>query len=252
MDEMTRTVVVTVQGSDADADHSYREDLTVGECLTFGSCGCQECDVDITVPVVLGQRLRGRVMAFSDHWRLDNLSADAELITCDLEDESQRLRIPPGRVAVVIPFELALVGFRGQRRDQMLNVFAQEPRVMAAPVNCLAQGPLVSSFELNPGTKYMAVLSALCCPSTGASGRLPTSAQIAEALTRRGITTTRRAVDHQIDYLFRRFFPASADENCKSGSKREAVARVGLASGLFRQGADPSETVADRSGLVVH
>lgn len=206
-------------------------DLAAGHSLRFGTCSCACCAVDVQLAADPGHWSLGVLAVHDDHWRLDNLTPCADLVVRDLEDSDQRLVISPGRVGVVVPFELALVGFSGQGPSDMMTVFGHEPAVVDEPLRaCAAFASRFSSLSLNPETGHVAVLRALC-RDTGSEG-LPTSAQIAEKLTAAGTRMTRRAVDHHIDYLFQRLFPHHADSIGRRGWKRAAIVAAARRAGI--------------------
>jgi len=230
---LPRGVAVTVQGPAPGTGHhgrAMRMDLLIGQSLDFGSCGCRDCAIDMPVPASAGHWVRGVLTAHENHWSLDNLST-MDLMGLDLEDQTQRVRIPPGRVGVAMPFELAHVGSVGQDDDEMLTVFGQEPRWGGEPQPCPEQRSMLHEIDLKPDATYMAVLRALCTPVVGSPRPLPSSSEIVTLLAEHGVRLSRRAVDHHIDYLFDRFFPQGSHGG-PPGWKREAVARTARVGGL--------------------
>jgi hypothetical protein len=187
--------------------------------------------VDVQLAAGPGHWCLGSLDVHDDHWRLDNLTPCADLLVRDLEDPDQRLSIGPGRLGVVVPFELALVGFAGQDPSDMMTVFAHEPTVIDEPVRaCAAFSSRFSNLSLDPGTGHVAVLRMLCHEDRSES--LPSSAQIAEKLTAAGTQMTRRAVDHHINYLFQRLFPQHADSVGLPGWKRAAIVAAARRTGI--------------------
>lgn len=224
--------VLSVQAPAFAGSWSAPRDLPAGHGLRFGTCACKCCAVDVQLVVGPGHWSLGALTVHNDHWRLDNLTPCADLLVRDLEDSDQRLVIGPGRVGVVVPFELALVGFSGQGPSDMMTVFAHEPAVVDEPIRaCAAFASRFSSLSLNPETGHVAVLQLLCLEN-GPEG-LPTSAQIAEKLTAAGTQMTRRAVDHHIDYLFQRLFPHHADSIGRPGWKRAAIVAATRRTGII-------------------
>jgi hypothetical protein len=230
-----RGAVVSVQAPETVAmSWSEPERLRAGESLRFGTCACQRCAVDIHLEAGPGDWCLGILQVRDDHWRLSNLTPCADLLVHDLEDPTQRHAIGPGRLGVVVPFELARVGFDGHDPGEMMTVFAYEPTVIDEPVRaCAAFAARFSNLSLNPEAGYVAVLYALC--RDGSAERLPTSEQIAEKLAAAGTTMTRRAVDHHIDYLFRRLFPHHADLAGRPGWKRAAIAAAARRTGIVER-----------------
>lgn len=216
------------------AAHRIRH-LGPGERVTFGSCGCGSCGLDIISPLFGGAA--GAITAFEHHWRADNLSGKAGLLVEDLEDTAQLIRIPPRRAAVVIPFELARVTLAGTGQPGLLTVFGPEPAAaQARPHACPSIAAAPSAGLLDPGALYFAVLQVLCEPRvTGrADSPLPTSQDIAARLGRRGVRLTPRAVDHHIDYLVRRMdlYPEGGTALRRSW-KKEILASAALRRGLL-------------------
>jgi hypothetical protein len=132
-----------------------------------------------------------------------NLSRYACLVLWDLEDPRQRLRVPPGRAAVPIPFELARVGIVGAGESGFVTVIGPEPACSEPGVTPCHGAP--GPPALNPSATYYAVLQVLCDAWTDADReRLPSSAEVASTLRTRGLAISSKAVDHHINYLIRR------------------------------------------------
>lgn len=226
--------VVAVRAAPGPPGHGQVSDLAAGERVTFGSCRCGECAVDVVVAVPPGLTVAGAVTAYDDHWRLHNLSPDVVLLCQDLEDPTQTVRIVPGRVEVAMPFELSLVSVPGQRRDQALTVFAHEPthEPTDGPGRRGCAPRTERTLRLSPGTAYFAVLEELCRPRLRGEydARLPTSNEIAGRLSTRGVPLSRRAVDHHIDYLVERLGLAG---EVAGGSRRDTLAREAVRLGLL-------------------
>lgn len=233
--ELQLRAVVSVQAPAAGGTNwPEPERLRAGDILRFGTCACQRCAIDVRLEAGPGDWCLGTLQVRDDHWRLANLTPCADLLVHDLEDPTQRLSIGPGRIGVVVPFELARVGFAGHDPGEMMTVFAHEPIVIDEPVRaCAAFAARFSNLALNPEAGYVAVLYALCRDSS--TERLPTSAQIAEKLAAAGTKMTQRAVDHHIDYLFRRLFPHHADLVGRPGWKRAAVAAAARRTGIIER-----------------
>lgn len=212
--------VVIVTGS-----HGQRLDLSSGQQVRFGSCSCHECSPHIVVPVPLGHWLRGTISAQDDHWSLSNLSLETPLTVRNLEDELQQVSVPPGRLGVVVPFELSALGAPAQDTEHRLTVFAHEAKTVQPSLCHSELGQ--SQVRLTPGALHTLVLEELVEASSG-SAAPPTSREIVTRLERRGVMTSQRAVDRHIEYLFRRLFPGAVeDARGRPGWKRRAVAAKG-------------------------
>jgi hypothetical protein len=168
----------------------------------------------------------GELHAESKVCWLWNLSRYAALVLWDLEDPRQRLRIPPGRPAVPIPFELARVGVVGGGEAGFLTIIGPEPA---------AAEPAVESCDgaaeppaLNPSATYYAVLKVLCeAWADSDREKLPSSAEVASTLRGMGMAISSRAVDHHIDYLVRR---ARIDQSGPA-RRREALVQLCVQQG---------------------
>lgn len=168
----------------------------------------------------------GELQAESQVCWLWNLSRYASLVLWDLEDPRQRLKLPPGKPAIPIPFELARVGVLGAGESGFLTVIGPEPKASdATPRPCHGGTALP---QLDPTATYYAVLQVLCDAwADSGRGRLPSSAEVALALRDRGLAISTRAVDHHINYLIRR---TRIDQNGPS-RKREALVQLCVQQG---------------------
>lgn len=238
---MRQMVSVSVQSAVAGGAGAGRaaavRHLHPGESVLFAACGCGGCRYDLVVPVPAGVAIGvGRITAGTDHWRLDN-PGPAPLVVEDLEQPPDLITAPAGRAGVVVPFELARVG-TGQQ--PLVTVFGPEPADGAAPVRpCRsATGLAGPGRRLDPQAIYFAVLVTLCEPRLrqSADASLPTSAEIAQRLARRGITVSPRAVDWHIEYLADKLGlrPAGLEPRPRRGWRKEAVAAAALRRLLVR------------------
>jgi hypothetical protein len=202
-----------------------RLDARRGVSLVLGSCDCAECTPDLVVPAWPGAWLCCVVSARDDHWRLDNLCIDIEVTVVDLENPGLRVSAPPGRRQLVVPFEFSGLSFRIGPCEVSEPVTVIGPEVeVEVNVACRSSLAPLAGADLRPGTTYLAVLEELCDGLT-ATGLPPSSAIVSERLGRRGLPVTPKAVDHQVDYLFRRLFP-SAGSHPWRGYKRWALASL--------------------------
>ncbi|MFI8366895.1 hypothetical protein [Streptomyces sp. NPDC085466] len=214
--------------------HEYVRDLTPGERSSFGGCSCRPWDVAVAADGA--GHVAGAVTARSDHWRVDNLSPVAVLLVEDLEDPQQFVRVPGSRQGVVIPFELARITAAGPGHPPLLTVFGPEPSVAVGPgVGCPVDADEGETRHLlDPGTRYFAVLRALCESQHAGPGHpVPTSAAIARRLAEAGVRLSPRAVDHHIDYLVRRLRLAPPTGSVQRSWKKEVLAGVALRQGLL-------------------
>jgi hypothetical protein len=211
--------------------------LCPGQSVLFAGCGCRRCQFDLVVPATPGATGIGRVTAHPDHWRLDN-PGPVPLVVEDLEQPPNLITVPAGRAGVVVPFELARVG-AGSAQAPLVTVFGPEPAGAATPVRpCPYTAGGDGPDQLDPEAIYFAVLVALCEPRLRQSldAALPTSAEIAQRLTQRGITVSARAVDWHIEYLTGKLGlrPASQLGRPRRGWRKEAVAAAALRRLLVR------------------
>ncbi len=236
------TTTVSVQGPASTGGRVV--DLGPGDQLSFGSCGCAPCGHAIVVETSRPGDLIGRVTALADYWRLDNLSVTTPLLCRDLEDPTQLVRLGPGRLGVVMPFELAQVSWAGHAATQSLTVFGPEPAFGAGPGRCCVASS-APDVHLNRGATYYAVLEALCAPwlAGGPDTRLPKSADIAAELSRRGLRLTRRAVDHHIDYLVDRLGVGVGDGVGANLRRRVALVEAAVLGGHVGGRSEPLQAV---------
>lgn len=224
--------VVSVMGSSGAA--SAVRHLAAGQQLRFGACRCGRCALDLVLPA---EQVTGRIRAYLDHWRLDNLGAVPMTVT-DLEHSFHQLSVPSGRTEVVVPFELARI-YIGDR--PLATVFGPEPTVQPLAKPCPAVRPAPPAGVLDRHTTYFAVLLALCEPRLralagdgSAPAALPTSAEIARDLRRRGRAVTTMAVDRHIDYLIGKLGlrPRDPMARARRSWRKEALVAAALRRGL--------------------
>ncbi len=229
-----------------DRNARSRRDLRAGDRALVGSCQCAECGVDVLVASTAAHWCLAEVVAEATRWHVTNLSVDTELWLVDMEDEHQRVRLPPGRVGVGVPFEFSRLHFRhaGRQISDSVVAIGQEQVFVARPRACRQSYRPVVEAMLTPGTTYMAVIQELC--RAGADGRPPTSAQIAARLSAAGWPVTRRAVDHHIDYVYGRLFPDARASPRSPGAKRLAVASVFTRAALVGVDVFSAETTERR------
>jgi len=214
--------------------HEHFRDLALGERLTFGSCACGTWE--LAMESERYGHVAGAIMPCADHWRVDNLSRATPLLVEDLEDPQQFIRVPGMRCGAVIPFELARISVAGPDSSPILTVFGPEPAVRPDAVHrCTGKaGENAAHLALDRGTRYFAVLRALCESQHSGPGRpVPTSETIARRLAESGVRLTARAVDHHIDYLVRRLGLRPAAGSVQRSWKKEVLVGVALRQGLL-------------------
>lgn len=202
-----------------------RIDIHQGESLTMGSCPCDDCGTDLVLTCRPGAWVRCVVTAHGDHWRLDNLCTDVEGIVVDQENTALQVHAGPGRRQLVVPFEFSEVWFRLGPCQVSERITVIGPEVLVeSGVACPSSVAPLAGAGLRHGTHYAAVLEELC-RSTADGGEPPTSAEVAELLDQRGLHVTPKAVDHHVDYLFRRLYPSQSETEGR-GYKRWALASL--------------------------
>lgn len=224
--------VVSVQeaaGTDGAGRALAVRQLRPGESVRFVACACYVCEADLVLPVPRRISAVGRVIAYVDHWRLDN-PGPVPLTVQNLELPQDLITVPAGRAGVVISFELAGVN-AGQLR--LVTVFGPEPAGQPARITpCPGTPGHRPERSLDPRTTYFAVLVALCEPRLlrSVDAMLPTSEEIAQRLCHRGIPMTARAVDWHIEYLVDRLGLRSRGPTVRSKRswRKEAVAAAAL------------------------
>lgn len=209
--------------------------LHVGESITFGTCLCDECQIDLRIPTSGSEaHVLGRITAYEDHWRLDTMSREP-LTVHDLENPRDAIMLSGGARRALILFELSRICAND---NPIVTVLGPEPggrSLTMAPCPALAaNGPDIC---LDPQAKYFSVLVALCEVRLGgcADAVLPTSTEIAQSLAGRGVAMTARAVDAQIDYLVTKLNlrPTGFDARPKRSWRKEALVAASLRRGLI-------------------
>ena len=198
--------------------------LRPGQAARFGFCACGRCSIEYRLDV---PGVRGAVIAEPAVCWLSNQSRQFGLLVWDLEDPQQSLRLPPGRLAMPIPFELAQVGVG--RESPFMTVFGPEPSTDGGATDLDGCRGVPPAPRLDPRATYYAVLQVLIDAwSSPDQAGLPTSEEVAAILRQRGWRITGRAVDHHIDYLTRRIPLPQADGQ---RGKRETLVHMCVAQG---------------------
>jgi hypothetical protein len=164
---------------------------------------------------------------------LDNLSSGEPFVVEDLEDPEQRIAVPPGRIDVAIPFELARLT-AAAASSHLLTVFGPEPQRAVAALTCPAPPP--RGTEISTDAMYFAVLVRLCARrlSGDVTAPPPTATEISASLEAEGLHVSPRAVEGHIDYLIEKLGLVRASSSGAKGRswKKEALIRVAIARGL--------------------
>jgi len=225
---------VSVQGLTASGKPGAVRHLAVGQSTTFSTCLCGGCPYDLLIPTCRKPHAAGRIIAYHDHWRIDNLSRTAMLVVEDMENPCHLITVPASRLATTVSFELARVTNYG---TPLVNIFGPEP---AHAADCIAPCPAHTSasgtWEIDRRAAYFAVLLALCEPRLRGDqySLLPTSADIAISLKRRGIDLSSAAVDTQIEYLVQRLSIRPSERAARRGPtwRKLALAQFAIRHGL--------------------
>jgi hypothetical protein len=196
------SVAVSIQCAQHPARGSTVLDLIPGQAATFGTCGCGRCLHDLLLHTSKAGHIAGRVSAFADHWRIDNLSIDNRLFIEDVEEYGQLVTVPPGRAQVVVPFEISRIMAGETTQVEVAKIFGPEPLTGCDPARrCPREQPNVA--RLDEESTYFEVLATLCNDrlNVDPSAALPTSVAIAKTMRERGRFITPRAIDEHINYL---------------------------------------------------
>jgi hypothetical protein len=214
--------------------------LAPGGVARFGR-GAPGAAVDITLPDRAVPRLAGEIAAAGDHWTLSNLSHTITYVVDNPEGAGEHVKVPPGRYAAPIPFEISRVVIPARGEFVTFQVFAP----MHTFLDRSGAGPVggdrtVSAFPLDESAKYFLVLVALCEP------RLRDQSLVAIPTIERVVARLRplpscgdltvAAVTFHIDYLARtklRIKQEPAGE--RLDTKRAALVSLALRFDLVRE-----------------
>jgi hypothetical protein len=122
--------------------------------------------------------------------------------------------------------------------ERVLAFGPEPPKESASPARTACPAT-ASAPRLRLDSAYYAVLEELCRAwrSAGEGSRLPTSAQVADRLNRRGLRLTRRAVDHHVEHLVDRLGLRERIPEKAQRGRREALVREALRLNLLAPGA---------------
>ncbi|MDI1460414.1 hypothetical protein QEZ54_05490 [Catellatospora sp. KI3] len=208
--------------------------LASGASATFGTCSCETCGHDLHIPRSEGAPIRGRITAFADHWRLDNLGSS--IIRVRHLERAEAITVAGGRVSVPIPFDLASIGALGEDTAG-LNVFGPEPLESQIAPGCSLAPAEDPASCIDKAALYYQVLVLLCAPQLNTLLAVPpTSSSIAETMTRLGHPIGKSAVDAHINYLIKRLaLHTRTDVRRRGPWRKQLLVRHAIDVGLVTQ-----------------
>jgi serine/threonine-protein kinase len=211
--------------------------LRPGDQVRFGRDGSE---VELKLPDAAVSRLAGEIVATADHWCLSNLSRESTYVVENPEGAGEHMKVPPGRVAAPVPFEISRVLVPTQRGIAFFEVFAPAHSYLERPATGDGE-PTISALPLDVTSKYFLVLLALCEPRLRDESRvrIPTVVDVVKRLQSlsqcREITAD--AVAFHIDYLTRTKlrFREPGETTDVGSSRREALVSRALRFNLVRE-----------------
>lgn len=223
----------------SDSRHEpMRKELAPGETLSFGR-GAPGHEVGLHLDNPTVPRHAGEILAVEDHWRLSNFSHDRTYVVENPEGAGEYLRVPPRRASCPVPFEFSRVVLSTHGPATSFQVFAPQHLYLDSSEPDLSEADgssTISAFSLDEDATYFLILVALCEPRLRdeSSTAVPTSRQISERLTDRGLSL--RAVNFHIDYLAEQKLRVRQPyEEERQDGKRAAVVDTALRFGLVRE-----------------
>jgi hypothetical protein len=216
--------------------------LGPGAKARFGR-GAPGIDVDVRLADPGVPRLAGEIQAASDHWLLSNFSGDKTYVVENPEGAGEHVKVPPGRLAAPIPFEISRVVLPAGLDFVRFSVFAPmhtylDRMSVGAPTG---EGTL-TAFPLDESAKYFLVLVALCEPRLRDRSHvaIPTVEAVVERLRKLPscVDLTVAAVNFHIDYLARtklRVKQDPVDGPRRDDTKRAALVSLALRFNLVRE-----------------
>jgi hypothetical protein len=212
-----------------------RVNLKVGDQLSFGiSSGTGEFQPGAT-PSIGAFEVSGCHVLFS------NFSTSTTFVIENLEGGTELVKARPRQLGIVIPFEMSRILIPSGASMTELTVFTPPPRLLRP--DQATTGPESGMSKLDTGSKYFAVLVALCEPRLRGSSMaaVPSVQEVVERL--KGIKqfrgASRSSINYHIDYLAEQKLPVSQwakylDEG-RMHSKREALVAFSLRFDLVRE-----------------
>ncbi|MBO0926254.1 hypothetical protein J1G44_17405 [Cellulomonas sp. zg-ZUI199] len=203
--------------------------LTVrsGQSASVGVCRCSRCDLHLRIEDDGTPAFTAEITAGRGYWSVSNLSDQQPIRIVNMDDLYQYFVVEPGRRRVPVPFELSQIGPTNAPSGSMVTIFGPEPRRVLAHQPVCREAP--ARVLLDPGSTYHRVLRELCRPRLAGSlsAPLPTSSQIATALSSGRRQLTARAVDAHIRYV-------SAKLDLPRGAGRDALVAIAIRLGAVQ------------------
>jgi hypothetical protein len=216
--------------------------LTPGGVVRFGR-GAPGVAVDIPLRDLAVPRLAGEIGAAGDHWTLTNLSRETTYVVDNPEGAGEHVKVPPGRVAAPVPFEISRVVIPARREFVTFSVFAPMHTYLDPGPAAPGGDRTLAAFRLDESSKYFLVLVALCEPRLRDESHvaIPTIERVVDRLRPLpscGDLTT-AAVTFHIDYLARAKLRVKQDPfdgtAGRLDTKRAALVSLALRFNLVRE-----------------
>src|SRR4029450_1083580 len=106
--------------------------------------------------------LAGAIGAAGDHWTLTNLSRETTYVVDNPEGAGEHVKVPPGRVAAPVPFEISRGVIPARREFVAFFVFAPMHTYLDPGPAASGGDRTLAAFRLDESSKYFLVLVALC------------------------------------------------------------------------------------------
>jgi hypothetical protein len=217
--------------------------LGPGAVARFGR-GAPNIGVDILLPDPGIPRVAGEIAATGDHWTLTNLSRERTYVVDNPEGAGEYVKVPPGRLAAPIPFEISRIVLPVRQDFTSFTVYAPMHSYLDADRTVTTTGDrTLTAFPLDESSKYFLVLVALCEPRLRDQSHvaIPTVDRVVDRL--RALPSCRdltaAAVMFHIDYLARaklRVKHNTLDGNSERlETKRAALVSLALRFNLVRE-----------------
>ena len=214
---------------------AMRLEIPMGACLPFTVTS------GLVVRQVAEAGAVGRIDVASNHWSMSNFTTATTFAIENLEGGAELIKVPPRRLAVVVPFEMSRVLIPTDGGVAELTVFGSPPTFLdGAPAEV---GGSEVARGLDERSKYFLVLVALCEPRLRLSPRaaVPSVGEVVDRLKPLpGFENANRSsINYHIEYL--RDSKLAPDEwamSAHSGrmhSTREALVAHALRYDLVRE-----------------
>lgn len=238
--ESIEPVIVVWSSTKLDAfeapDHTGRLEIKPGTSVAFQMS--PRSGVQVTDP----RGAIARIDVAADHWAMSNFTASRTFVIENMEGGVELIKVPPRRLAVVVPFEISRVLIPTQTGVTELKVFGMPPAFLETRVpEQPAERYALEGF--NEDSKYFLVLVALCETRLRRSpmAAVPSVQEVVDRLRPvRGFENANRSsINYHIDYLRRCKLPlkewAMSVHNGRMHSKREALVSFALRHDLVRE-----------------